>query len=120
MIRNIFDEMYFGTKDVWGGHLTSTSWNNMSGLAKTINSVKYAVPDTICLGFSNHMLSDDENLQVVWEIDKKRILFIYSVSLPNLNSVLRLATSLDNPVVVDCDNSMAPIRFNLCSFHSLA
>lgn len=52
MIRNIFDEMYFGTKDVWGGHLTSTSWNNMSGLAKTIDSVKYAVPDTICLGFS--------------------------------------------------------------------
>ena len=88
MIRNIFDEMYFGTKDVWGGHLTSTSWNNMSGLAKTIDSVKYAVPDTICLGFSNHMLSDDENLQVVWEIDKKRILFIYSVSLPNLNSVV--------------------------------
>ena len=41
MIRNIFDEMYFGTKDVWGGHLTSTSWNNMSGLAKTIDSVKY-------------------------------------------------------------------------------
>ena len=39
MIRNIFDEMYFGTKDVWGGHLTSTSWNNMSGLAKTIDSV---------------------------------------------------------------------------------
>ena len=37
MIRNIFDEMYFGTKDVWGGHLTSTSWNNMSGLAKTID-----------------------------------------------------------------------------------
>lgn len=88
MIRNIFDEMHFGTKDVWGGHLTSTSWNNMSGLAKTIDSVKYAVPDTICLGFSNHMLSDDENLQVVWEIDKKRILFIYSVSLPNLNSVV--------------------------------
>lgn len=88
MIRNIFDEMYFGTKDVWRGHLTSTSWNNMSGLAKTIDSVKYAVPDTICLGFSNHMLSDDENLQVVWEIDKKRILFIYSVSLPNLNSVV--------------------------------
>lgn len=86
LIRNIFDEMYFGTKDIWGGHLTSTSWNNMNGLAKTIDSVKYAVPDTIRIGFSNHILSDDENLQVVWEIDKKRILFIYSVFLPHSES----------------------------------
>lgn len=86
LIKNIFDEMYFGTKDIWGGHLTSTSWNNMSGLAKTIDSVKYAVPNTICIGFSNHILSDDENLQVVWEIDKKRILFIYSVTLPHSES----------------------------------
>lgn len=88
LIRNIFDEMYFGTKEIWGGHITSTSWNNMSGLAKTIDSVKYAVPDTIYLGFSKHILSDDENFQVVWEIDKKRILFIYSVSLPNLDSAV--------------------------------
>lgn len=36
LMRNIFDEMYFGTKDIWGGHLTSTSWNNMSGLAKIL------------------------------------------------------------------------------------
>ena len=85
LIKNIFDEMYFGTKDVLGGHLTSTSWNNMSGLAKTIDSVKYAVPDTIRIGFSNRVLSDDEQFQIIWEIDKKRILFTYSVSLPNIN-----------------------------------
>ena len=85
LIKNIFDEMYFGTKDVFGGYLTSTSWNNMSGLAKTIDSVKYAVPDTIRIGFSNRVLSDDEQFQIIWEIDKKRILFTYSVSLPNIN-----------------------------------
>lgn len=86
LIRNIFDEMYFGTKDIWGGRLTSASWNNMSGLAKTVDDVKYAVPNTICIGFSDPMLADDENLQVIWEMDKKRILFVYSVSLPRSES----------------------------------
>ena len=47
MIRNIFDEMYFGTKDIWGGHLTSTSWNNMSGLSKMSDSSKYEIPKII-------------------------------------------------------------------------
>lgn len=45
LIRNIFDEMYFGTKDVFGGYLTSTSWNNMKGLAKTNDSLKYEIPN---------------------------------------------------------------------------
>ena len=46
LIRNIFDEMYFGTKDILGGHLTSTSWNNMSGLAKMNDSSKYEMGST--------------------------------------------------------------------------
>ena len=88
VVKNIFDEMYFGTEDIWGGYLTSTSWNNMSGLAKTIDSVKYAVPDTIHIGFSNRVLSDDEQFQVIWETDKKRILFTYSVSFLNANAAV--------------------------------
>lgn len=88
VVKNIFDEMYFGTKDIWGGRLTSTSWNNMSGLAKTIDSVKYAVPDTIHIGFSNRVLSDDEQFQVIWETDKKRILFTYSVSILSANAAV--------------------------------
>ena len=47
LIKNIFDEMYFGTKDIWGGLLTSTSWNNMSGLAKMSDSSKYEIPKAI-------------------------------------------------------------------------
>lgn len=79
-VKNIFDEMYFGSKDIFGGHLTSTSWRNMEGLAKVGDSVKYAVPGEIRIGFSNATLNDDENFQVVWETKKHRLVFSYSVS----------------------------------------
>lgn len=79
MIRNIFDEMYFGTKDVWGGHLTSTSWNNMSGLAKMNDSSKYEIPNIIRIYFSKLYLTENENFSVLWRMDIKQLQFIYSV-----------------------------------------
>lgn len=79
MIRNIFDEMYFGTKDVWGGHLTSTSWNNMSGLAKMNDSSKYEIPNIIRIYFSKLYLTENENFSVLWRMDIKRLQFIYAV-----------------------------------------
>ena len=79
MIRNIFDEMYFGTKDVWGGHLTSTSWNNMSGLAKMNDSSKYEIPNIIRIYFSKLYLTENENFSVLWRMDIKQLQFIYAV-----------------------------------------
>ena len=79
MIRNIFDEMYFGTKDVWGGHLTSTSWNNMNGLAKMNDSSKYEIPNIIRIYFSKLYLTENENFSVLWRMDIKQLQFIYSV-----------------------------------------
>ena len=79
MIRNIFDEMYFGTKDVWGGHLTSTSWNNMSGLAKMNDSSKCEIPNIIRIYFSKLYLTENENFSVLWRMDIKQLQFIYSV-----------------------------------------
>ena len=79
MIRNIFDEMYFGTKDVWGGHLTSTSWNNMSGLAKMNDSSKYEIPNIIRTYFSKLYLTENENFSVLWRMDIKQLQFIYAV-----------------------------------------
>lgn len=79
MIRNIFDEMYFGTKDIWRGHLTSTSWNNMSGLAKMNDSSKYEIPNIIRIYFSKLYLTENENFSVLWRMDIKQLQFIYSV-----------------------------------------
>ena len=79
LIRNIFDEMYFGTKDIWGGHLTSTSWNNMSGLAKMNDSSKYEIPNIIRIYFSKLYLTENENFSVLWRMDIKQLQFIYSV-----------------------------------------
>ena len=79
LIRNIFDEMYFGTKDVLGGHLTSTSWNNMKGLAKTNDSLKYEIPNIISVYFGEIYLSEGEILSVLWRNDIKQLQFIYSV-----------------------------------------
>ena len=79
MIRNIFDEMYFGTKDVWGGHLTSTSWNNMSGLAKMNDSSKYEIPNIIRTYFSKLYLTENEIFSVLWRMDIKQLQFIYAV-----------------------------------------
>ena len=79
MIRNIFDEMYFGTKDIWRGHLTSTSWNNMSGLAKMNDSSKYEIPNIIRIYFSKLYLTENENFSVLWRMDIKRLQFIYAV-----------------------------------------
>ena len=79
MIRNIFDEMYFGTKDIWGGHLTSTSWNNMSGLAKMSDSSKYEIPNIIRTYFSKLYLTENENFSVLWRMDIKQLQFIYAV-----------------------------------------
>ncbi|MFR6026731.1 MAG: hypothetical protein ACLUMK_09415, partial [Christensenellales bacterium] len=71
LMRNIFDEMYFGTKDIWGGHLTSTSWNNMSGLAKMNDSSKYEIPNIIRIYFSKLYLTENENFSVLWRMDIK-------------------------------------------------
>lgn len=79
MIRNIFDEMYFGTKDIWGGHLTSTSWNNMSGLAKMNDSSKYEIPNIIRIYFSKLYLTENEYFSVLWRMDIKQLQFIYAV-----------------------------------------
>ena len=79
LIRNIFDEMYFGTKDIWGGHLTSTSWNNMSGLAKMNDSSKYEIPNIIRIYFSKLYLTENENFSVLWRMDIKQLQFIYAV-----------------------------------------
>lgn len=79
LMRNIFDEMYFGTKDIWGGHLTSTSWNNMSGLAKMNDSSKYEIPNIIRIYFSKLYLTENENFSVLWRMDIKQLQFIYSV-----------------------------------------
>ena len=79
LMRNIFDEMYFGTKDIWGGHLTSTSWNNMSGLAKMNDSSKYEIPNIIRIYFSKLYLTENENFSVLWRMDIKRLQFIYAV-----------------------------------------
>lgn len=79
MIRNIFDEMYFGTKDIWGGHLTSTSWNNMSGLAKMNDSSKYEIPNIIRIYFSKLYLTENDNFSVLWRMDIKQLQFIYAV-----------------------------------------
>ena len=79
LMRNIFDEMYFGTKDIWGGHLTSTSWNNMSGLAKMKDSSKYVIPNNIRIYFSKLYLTENENFSVLWRMDIKQLQFIYSV-----------------------------------------
>ena len=79
MIRNIFDEMYFGTKDIWRGHLTSTSWNNMSGLEKMKDSSKYEIPNIIRIYFSKLYLTENENFSVLWRMDIKQLQFIYSV-----------------------------------------
>ena len=79
LMRNIFDEMYFGTKDVWGGHLTSTSWNNMSGLAKMNDSSKYEIPNIIRIYFSKLYLTENENFSVLWRMDIKQLQFIYAV-----------------------------------------
>ena len=79
LMRNIFDEMYFGTKDIWGGHLTSTSWNNMSGLAKMNDSSKYEIPNIIRIYFSKLYLTENENFSVLWRMDIKQLQFIYAV-----------------------------------------
>lgn len=79
LIQNIFDEMYFGTKDIFGGYLTDTSWMNMEGLAKNGDVVKYAVPGEIRIGLSRSILNDDEGFQILWETKEKRLVFIYSV-----------------------------------------
>ena len=79
LMRNIFDEMYFGTKDIWGGHLTSTSWNNMSGLAKMNDSSKYEIPNIIRIYFSKLYLTENEIFSVLWRMDIKQLQFIYSV-----------------------------------------
>lgn len=79
LIRNIFDEMYFGTKDIWGGHLTSTSWNNMSGLAKMNDSSKYEIPNIIRTYFSKLYLTENEIFSVLWRMDIKQLQFIYAV-----------------------------------------
>lgn len=79
-IKNIFDEMYFGTEDILGGYLTSTSWTNMDGMAKNGDAVKYAVPGEIRIGFSQSALNEDEGFQIIWETKEKRLVFIYSVS----------------------------------------
>ena len=79
LMRNIFDEMYFGTKDSCGGHLTSTSWNNMSGLAKMNDSSKYEIPNIIRIYFSKLYLTENENFSVLWRMDIKRLQFIYAV-----------------------------------------
>ena len=71
--------MYFGTKDIWGGHLTSTSWNNMSGLAKMNDSSKYEIPNIIRIYFSKLYLTENENFSVLWRMDIKQLQFIYSV-----------------------------------------
>ena len=84
-IKNIFDEMYFGTEDVFGGHLTTASWTNMKGMAKNGDAVKYAVPGELRIGFSKSTLGDDESFQIIWETDEKQLVFIYSVALLESN-----------------------------------
>ena len=86
-IQNIFDEMYFGTEDVFGGHLTTASWTNMKGMAKNGDAVKYAVPGEIRIGFSKSTLGDDESFQIIWETEEKQLVFIYSVALLESNHV---------------------------------
>lgn len=80
-IQNIFDEMYFGTEDVFGGHLTTASWTNMKGMAKNGDAVKYAVPGRIRIGFSKSTLGDDESFQIIWETEEKQLELFYSVAL---------------------------------------
>lgn len=84
-IKNIFDEMYFGTEDIFGGHLTSASWTNMDGMAKNGDAVKYAVPGNIRIGFSQSTLDDDESFQIIWKTEEKQLVFIYSVALLESN-----------------------------------
>ena len=87
LIKNIFDEMYFGTEDVFGGHLTTASWTNMKGMAKNGDAVKYAVPGRIRIGFSKSTLGDDESFQIIWETEEKQLELIYSVALFESNHV---------------------------------
>lgn len=86
-IKNIFDEMYFGTEDILGGYLTSTSWTNMDDMAKNGDAVKYAVPGRIRIGFSKSTLGDDESFQIIWETEEKQLELIYSVALFESNHV---------------------------------
>lgn len=85
LIKNIFDEMYFGTEDVFGGHLTTASWTNMKGMAKNGDAVKYAVPGRIRIGFRKSTLGDDESFQIIWETEEKQLELIYSVALLESN-----------------------------------
>ena len=79
LIRNIFDEMYYGTKDIWGGYLTSASWRNAEGIRYIPDIVKYSVPGLIWSGFESAVLEEDEQLSFYWETTEKRLLFQYSI-----------------------------------------
>lgn len=77
LIRNIFDEMYYGTKDIWGGYLTSASWRNAEGVLYIPD--EYSVPGLIWCGFESAVLEEDEHLSFFWETTEKRLAFHYSI-----------------------------------------
>ena len=52
------------------------------------NTVKYAVPGEIRIGFSGSALHENENFQVLWETKNKRLVFCYSVSFVESNHVV--------------------------------
>lgn len=94
LIRNIFDEMYYGTEDIWGGYLTSASWRNAEGVPYIGDVVKYSVPGQILSGFERSVLEEDESFTFNWETTEKRLLFYYSICCTVDEHLLRGVTDI--------------------------
>ena len=83
-IRNLFDEMYYGSEDVYMGILTQTNWRYVKGLEGISDFVKYGNhegkpdnPEQVSMVFSNAIMPKDEYLSVNWLLSSKILQFSY-------------------------------------------